>query len=143
MLLDVSEFGDWLHKSRVDKGLSLRQLEQRINKVCTFGFLDQLEKDLRGKRGRAIRPNEAIVEALAKEFHVSAEYLRGLAGIGSGARKPQNVAEFFEALESIGIELEPALAERVRLEDFTPDQFQELLERVKFDTEMNIRRFLR
>ena len=61
----MAHFGEWLKIARENKGYSLRQLESRINKLCTFGYLHQLERGETGKKGQTYSPDIEIVDALA------------------------------------------------------------------------------
>lgn len=83
LCLAMSDFSEWLRDNRLKAGLSLRQLERRINRACTFAYLDQLEKDVRGKKGRPLRPDLEIVDALARAFNQPKEEARRAAGYAS------------------------------------------------------------
>jgi len=75
----VSNFGKWLKANREQRGWSLRGLEKRINKICNYTYIDQLEKDVRGKKKQPIFPNPEIVDALADVFSESRNKVRGIA----------------------------------------------------------------
>jgi transcriptional regulator with XRE-family HTH domain len=79
----VSDFGTWLKTHRLRTGLSLRQLENRIDKICTFAYLAQLEKGVPGKKGEPARPSAELLEALAKVFSVPIDEARQAAGYAS------------------------------------------------------------
>jgi transcriptional regulator with XRE-family HTH domain len=76
----MNNFGEWLVKWRGESGLSLRNLEKRINKICTFGYLNQLEQEVKGKKGQVMRPDENIVEALAVALNRPIDEARLAAG---------------------------------------------------------------
>lgn len=76
----VENFGTWLKNYRQEADLSLRELEARIGKICTFGYLNQLEKEVKGKNGEPFMPDEAIVEALAKALNRPLDEARHAAG---------------------------------------------------------------
>lgn len=66
----MKDFADWLKTNREREKLSLRELVDKIDHICSDAFLSQLEnRRYIGKKGEPMRPDKQIVIALANVFH--------------------------------------------------------------------------
>lgn len=141
MLYSVSTFGEWLKKHRVNAGLSLRALERKIDNICSFAFLDQLERDIRGKKGQPVKPDIAIVDALAKAFQVSIDEARLAAGYAPAKpfTKPATIEELADALNALGLPVPQAPFPL----DPDGEGFREMIERMYLDMQLVIDRMRR
>lgn len=100
-------FGKWLIEKRLDAKLTQVQLAERAG--ISPNYVSALERDEPNARdGSPRRPRVEKVDRIAKALGVPLSDARLAAGYATTTRKPHNVVEFFEALEAIGIQLEPA-----------------------------------
>lgn len=130
------QFGAWIRKSRRDAELTQKQVAQKaeIHEV-------QLARIEKGESGT----KRDTVIALAKAIGVDESITLNMAGYATvdGARlivppylkRPKNIAEFLDVLSTLG-EFEFA----GDLSNFTEDDFAELLERIKADVEITVKR---
>jgi hypothetical protein len=106
--------------------------------------LPRLEKGESGTKrdtvialAKAIGIDEEIALNNAGYATVNSDNKSGLI-IPAYPKRPKNIAEFLEALGAIGefnFAIDPA-----ELDKYTEDDFQELLERIKADVEITVRR---
>jgi transcriptional regulator with XRE-family HTH domain len=140
---DANGFAKWLkdgYERSPFKSLSDLAKAANTNKATISRLMSGSPQTLTGKPSQ---PRPGLVMTLAETLKMDmAEGLElaGHAVITRAAKNPTNISEFVAALEALGIEFEPAMAERARLEEFTPEQLEELKERIKFDTEFTIGR---
>jgi len=66
--------GQYLASIRLDRKLSLRQVEERSNKAVSNAYLSQLET------GKILQPNPTVLNALAEIYNISYMQLMKLAG---------------------------------------------------------------
>jgi transcriptional regulator with XRE-family HTH domain len=131
------QFGAWLRKLRRDAELTQKQVAEGagIHEV-------QLARIEKGESGTK---RETVI-ALAKALNVDESTALNHAGYASVQplvippfpKRPKNIAEFLEALGAIG-EFNFAV-DQAELDKYTEDDFQELLERIKADVEITVRR---
>jgi transcriptional regulator with XRE-family HTH domain len=136
------QFGAWIRKMRRDAELTQKQVADRsgIHEVQ----LARIEKGESGTKrdtvialAKAIGIDEEIALNNAGYATVNSDNKSGLI-IPAYPKRPKNIAEFLEALGAIGefnFAIDPA-----ELDKYTEDDFQELLERIKADVEITVRR---
>lgn len=135
-MADVNSFGQWFRRIIEQTGLKQKAIaaEADIDPVS-------LSRILNGEHGAARETARALVRAINKmtgrTVADEATALSLVAGISQRGR-PQNIAEFLAALESLGLEFGDMLADRKKLEDYTEDDFEELLERIQADIRSDI-----
>lgn len=66
--------GQYLASIRLDRKLSLRQVEEKSNKAVSNAYLSQLET------GKILQPNPTVLNALAEVYEISYLQLMKLAG---------------------------------------------------------------
>lgn len=66
--------GQYLASIRLDRNLSLRQVEEKSNKAVSNAYLSQLET------GKILQPNPTVLNALAEVYDISYLQLMKLAG---------------------------------------------------------------
>ncbi len=95
-------FGQWLKNARTERGYSLRTLEALTNKICTYGYLNQLERGVTGKKGAEYQPDLEIVEALAIALKKPIDEARLAAGYAPKNQLPPVPKPIIEALAREG-----------------------------------------
>jgi transcriptional regulator with XRE-family HTH domain len=66
LLIEINGFGKWLKARREAKELSIRELAEKADNVCSPTYIAQLESNYYvGIKGSPIQPSEEIVEKLA------------------------------------------------------------------------------
>lgn len=138
----IMDFAEWLKTNRKTSGLSLRRLADTIGNLCSDAYLSQLEnRRYKGKKGALMQPAKEIVIALAETFGEDVDFALKLADYAPEnppKRKPQTAKEFFEILESLGIEdvrFVPG-----ELETLDGEDFQELIDVLVSTTTAKIKR---
>lgn len=77
----ISEFGIWLKEKREAAHLSVRELSRLTQNICSPSYISLLENnDTLGKKGKPIKPDVAIVDALAMAMNVPVNEAREKAG---------------------------------------------------------------
>lgn len=133
------QFGSWIRKMRRDAELTQKDVSKKagIHEV-------QIARIEKGESGTKRDTVIAIAKALGIDESVALNkagfaQVEGIAGRGLMVppfpKKPKNIVEFFEMLGNLG-EFEFA----GDLSQFTEDDFAELLERIKADVDITIRR---
>lgn len=93
--------------------------------------------------GKPSRPKAETVISLAEALGQDPDEALLMSGHapehGSLVHKPRDYAELLKALETLGIEIDWATINK-NLENYTEQDFAELLERIKFDTDFSVRR---
>lgn len=72
--------GQYLTSIRVDRGITLREVEKRTNKVVSNAYLSQIEND------QIKKPNPNILNALAEFYEIPYEDLMERAGFVAPTR---------------------------------------------------------
>lgn len=131
-------FGDWLKALRKKIGFSQQELADRSG--VTKSTISLLEKN------KIEQPRISGLERIAKALNISPEEMRRalvekkLSTTGSTFSKPTNIVEFLNALESLGIEQFQFRADIEQLENYSEDEYQELLERIQSDISITLKR---
>lgn len=143
-------FGKWIRGQRRAADLTQEQVAKRAGiHALQVGRIEKGESGT--KRDTVMNLAHAIgadpIDALQNAgFAILPPYLEKRVGeMVELARetftpKPKNLAEFLEALENMGLEQFAFSADKAALENYTPEDFEELLERIKADVEITIRR---
>jgi transcriptional regulator with XRE-family HTH domain len=144
-IIDVKErltlmtFGTWLKKHRQEQGLSLRELEKRIDRICTFSYLAQLELAHKGKKGQEYQPAVEIVDALAVALDRPIAEARLAAGYAP--KEPESRAERLEqVLRSLGADEFQYVEGIDRIRHMSDEEFDDLLRDIMFVVELRTRR---
>lgn len=132
----METFGHWIRRHR--KELRMYQSDVAKRAGVSTSYISTLERGQKHSITNAeLTPNRAKVIAIAAAVGGDPSEALELVGYArlkeSEARKPQNIAEFLEALENMGLVFGPGLLQDPRLENYTPDEFQEFLERITRD----------
>src|SRR5436190_1719812 len=146
-------FGKWLRAQRRAADLTQDQVATRAGiHVLQVGRIEKGESGTKRETvlalanaigaDRDIALNKAGYAAVSPDHPL---YGPGNIEIFDEVRKkllkvPKNLAEFLEALESMGLEQFTFAADKEALENYGPEDFEELLERIKADVEITIRR---
>lgn len=131
-------FGQWLERKRKAAGLNQTELAERSR--VTKATISLYELD------RINQPRRSQVDKIAKALNVPLDEARDAAGYkapGLISERPKSAAEFFEALERLGV---PGLefgANYEGVNDLTPEQYQSLLNDVAMVVELSVRRLKR
>lgn len=142
---DAAAFSKWLQNAfRKSSFKTITELAEAVasNKATISRLMNGAAQTLTGKPSQ---PKAALVILLAHVLNADAGeglYLAGhsVYSIEKEERQPKNLAEFLEALESLGLEQFAFSADKEALQNYTPEDFEELLERIKADVEITIRR---
>lgn len=141
----MTDFGKWLRDSRKRAGLTQGELGKRA-KIST-SYVSTLERGERHHLTNAPpQPAPDVVEAIGEALGVPIDEARLAAGYAPKnptRKKPENVIEFLEVLESWGLEFGPGLLGDKRLHEFTPEEFEDLLYRINRDVASDIEITLR
>jgi hypothetical protein len=141
--LDAEKFAEWL-KNAYEKSSfkTLTALAEAVdsNKATISRLMSAAPQTLTGKPSQ---PRPALVMRLAEVL--GADEIDGLAFAGHASysrpnRQPKNLAEFLASLEALGLEQFAFSADKAALENYSPEEYEELLERIKADVEITIRR---
>jgi transcriptional regulator with XRE-family HTH domain len=146
------QFGSWLRKMRRDADLTQAQVAKRagIHEVQVA----RIEKGESGtKRETVIQLAQAIGvdvgDALMNAGFSLTEDELGKYRWGKPTvpifdpprtKKPKDFIEFIEALETLGIQIDYAVMDTAKLQEYSPDELAELMERIKADVEITVRR---
>jgi HTH-type transcriptional regulator, competence development regulator len=134
-------FGKWLLDARKKAGLTQEQLAERSGLSPSYiSALERQEPNTRAGEPRMPRPE--TVNRIAKALGIPSGEARAAAGYASliippFPKKPKNLTQFLEQLESMGFEQFDFAADFM---DWTEDDFEELLERIAADVNLMIRR---
>jgi transcriptional regulator with XRE-family HTH domain len=137
-------FGKWLLETRKKAGLTQEQLAERSGLSPSYiSALERQEPNTRAGEPRMPRPES--VNRIARALNASSDEARAAAGyapliIPPFPKKPKNLAEFLEQLESMGFEQFDFAADHDAFANFTEDDFEELRERIAADVNLMIRR---
>lgn len=139
---DVMGFGKWLYEARKEIGLTQQELAERAEISATY--ISALEREEPNTRnGQPRMPSPDIVAKIAKAVKKPESEARQAAYEGlyipPFPTKPKNYVELLEALEKLGIEINWAAINK-NLENYTEDDYEDLFERIKFDTDFSVRR---
>ena len=95
------KFSQWLKLSRKEAGLTLVQLRERINNMCTDAYLSRLEHERYvSKKGQQMMPARDLVIALAEAFGKDVDEALTIAGYSPSVNIPDNlIIEGFEGLD--------------------------------------------
>lgn len=108
----TNPFGEWLKTQRNNKKWSTRKLAGKAGNVCTAGYITQIENNSYvSKKGKPMRPCEEIITALAEALDADVNEALELAGYAT-----KTVSHI------------PDEILKVRFEEFTPEQIQEVAE---------------
>lgn len=113
-----------ISKSEVARrtGLSRQYIGNIFNRTApTKSGQYILSPETVGKLAKALALSE-------NEILSSMDYLTS-----DGSPKPKNIGEFLQILESWGLQFGPTMADMDALENYTADDFEELLERIRRD----------
>lgn len=95
--------------------------------------------------GNPSRPKSDTVERLAAALGEDIDNALLLAGHAPrrpmSSRRPETLAEFLEALKELVPEQFNFAIDKEKLKNFSPEEFQELLERIRADIEITLRRY--
>lgn len=139
----MESYADLLRRKRKEAGLTQIQLADKVathGVNVTNGYISTLEREYDAhNNGKIVRPNEKIVETIAKVLDWDIDDARLSAGYAptNPLRKPQTAAEFIEALESLGVD---GINLYGSTQNLTPDEYAALLRDVSIAVEMNLRR---
>jgi transcriptional regulator with XRE-family HTH domain len=79
--VQINPFGEWLKTKREARGLSIQALAEKAGNVCSASYLAQIETDYYfGEKGSPMKPEEAVVEKLAKALDEPLDEARKAAG---------------------------------------------------------------
>ena len=106
-------FGDYLRELRKAKGLSQKELAERVG--IDFTYLSKIET------GNAAPPAEETIRKLAKELKADAEKLIFLAGM-----VPKELGEVVTGSKAI-----PTLLRAMKDKEFTEEQLEECLRQLR------------
>jgi transcriptional regulator with XRE-family HTH domain len=141
------EFGAWLRRERRGADLTQAQVAKRagIHEVQVA----RIEKGESGTKRETVMQLALAIgidvgEALNKAGYALVDpdgpsFSHGVI-VPPFPKKPKNVTEFLERLEEIGFEQFDFAADEETLAEFTPDDLQELLDRIAADVNLMIRR---
>jgi transcriptional regulator with XRE-family HTH domain len=143
-LFSAQEFASWL-KDGFDKSpiKTYTELASAVgsNKATISRLINGSAQTL---TERPSQPRPELVIKLARTLGLPVNQGLTLAGhspIDEGASsKPKNLGEFLAALEALGIEQFQFATKPGALDDYTEDDFEELLERIKADVDITLRR---
>lgn len=137
-------FGEWLIDIRKKAGLTQEQLAERAQ--ISPSYVSALEREEPNTRtGEPRMPRPDVVDRIARALGIPAGEARSAAGysgliIPPFPKKPKNVIEFIERLEEMGYEQFDFATDAEALSNFTPDDFEEMLERIAADVNLMLRR---
>lgn len=127
-------FGQKLKHWRKKAGLTQKELA--VAAGINESYVSNLERDFSAStKSGTPRPSEALCHRLSIVLEVPEDDIRVAARHApkSGKFRPRNIAEFIDTLESWGLEFGPTLADMDALQNYTEDDFEELLERIRRD----------
>lgn len=141
--LDAEAFANWL-RTAYDRSSfkTLTQLAAAVgsNKATISRLMTGAPQTLTGKPSK---PRVDLIIRLAKALNADETeglFYGGHPVYGKPYKKPTNLAEFLEALEALGLEQFDFAANEEALSKLTPDDFEELLERIAADVHLMLRR---
>lgn len=141
--LDAEAFAKWLKDAYQKSSFkTITQLAEAVqsNKATISRLMTGASQTLTGKPSK---PRVDLVMRLAEALGVSETeglYYAGHPIFGRPYKKPTNLAEFLEQLQALGLEQFDFALGPNALEDYTEDDFQEVLDRIKADIEITIKR---
>ena len=140
LLLNLENLSQLITRRLKELDLSKSDLAKRIGK--SRAYVTDLANATANTPSGQYRPSPEVLSSLAKNLKVSELEILRAAGFGTGSaiKKPTNIIEFLEALESMGLDQFAFSVDREALDGYTPEDFEELVERIKADVEITIRR---
>lgn len=79
--VQINPFGEWLKTQRELQGLSMQELAEKAENICSASYIAQIETDYYfGEKGNPMQPDEIIVEKLAVALNQSVNEARKIAG---------------------------------------------------------------
>jgi transcriptional regulator with XRE-family HTH domain len=140
---DAGRFAEWLEAEfRKSSFKSYSELADRAGlKRSTVSSLVTAKPQ--SATGKASQPKVNTVTRLATALDVDLDQALLMAGHAPQnpvSPKPKNLGEFLGALEALGIEQFQFATRPGALDDYTEDDFEELLERIKADVDITLKR---
>ena len=79
--VQINPFGEWLKTKRELQGLSMQELAQKAENICSSSYIAQIETDYYfGEKSNPMQPEEIVVEKLAIALNQSVNEARKAAG---------------------------------------------------------------
>jgi transcriptional regulator with XRE-family HTH domain len=127
-------FGEWLKQKRRSAGLTQEDLAKRIG--ATKSTISLYEKD------KIAQPRLHQLDSIGRVLGIDVKTIRkeftDRNVTSSQTSPPTNYVELLQALEKLGITI--MWAELGDLESYTEEDYQNLLERIKYDTDFSVTR---
>lgn len=79
--VQINPFGEWLKTRRELQGLSMQELAEKAENICSASYIAQIETDYYfGEKSNPMQPDESVVEKLAIALNQSVNEARKAAG---------------------------------------------------------------
>lgn len=143
------KFGEWLRLARKTARLTQGEVAKRAG--ISTSYVSTLERNAGHPITEAEpQPKLEVVDSIARAVGVEIDEARLAAGYApqsTAPPKPRNVAEFIHALERLGLDFGTLSGRWDVIERYTPEEFQDLIERIQadiqLDVEQKVRRYLK
>lgn len=134
-----NSFGKWLAEKRLEKGLNQTELAKRSRITKATISLYESDKIAQPRFYQLEKIAKALGLSIDEMHHAYASYRLSAPDL-NGERAPRDLAEFLEALKKLVPDQFNFAIDKEKLKNFTPQEYQELLERIKADIEITLRR---
>jgi transcriptional regulator with XRE-family HTH domain len=134
---NIMSFGEWLRDHRKRADLTQRDVAKRAG--LSFSYVSTLErKQPHSITGNEVLPTREKVIALAKAVEGDVNEALRLTGYAAEIEPPKTLPELIQALERLGLPI-PQMYGGYDVDD-DGEGFQELLDRIRLDLEMVMKR---